>query len=132
MKIQMATDYAIRALHYIHENSDTTLSGREIAEAIDVPYPFFAKIADQLKRKGLLTSIKGRKGGYALGKPLERIGFYEVFVATEGELQISRCLMEHRNCNRANEESCGLRGFLCDLQKSLIVEMSRKNILEIA
>jgi len=128
----MSTDYAVRVLRYIHTHSDSVLTGKEIAEATDVSYPFFAKIADLLRKKGLLVTEKGRKGGYRLGKPLEHINVYEVFVSTEGELRISSCLMEHRNCNRANEESCSFRGFLCNLQDSIIAEMSSTKVLDVA
>jgi len=128
----MSTDYAVRALQYIHAHDDEILTGYEIAEAIGVPYPFFARIAGQLKRKGLLATVKGRNGGYCLAKPLESIDFYEVFVSTEGELQMSHCLMENRSCNREAEASCGLRGFICDLQKRVISEMSGKKLVELA
>lgn len=131
LKIQMSTDYAIRMIKYIQEQGDRLLTGSEIAEAIDVPYPFVARIASQLKRNGILSAVKGRRGGYTLAKPINQINFYEVFVSIEGELQVSRCIKDNHDCCRGSEDSCGLKGFLFELQDSMIKEMSNKNIFDI-
>jgi len=58
-------EYAIRAMIFIAQKSKLGRVGiKEIAEAIDAPEHFIAKILQELCRKGLLQSLKGPTGGF--------------------------------------------------------------------
>ena len=63
-----ACKYAIRAVLYlsVHSSEDQKLGAREIAEAIDVPKPYLAKILQQLSKHKLISSSKGTGGGFYL------------------------------------------------------------------
>jgi len=131
MQLQTSTDYAIRILHYLHENKDEGLhTAMHIAETVGVTYPFFIKIANMLKQKGLLQSEQGRNGGYRLGKPAHEISIYDVYLCTEGELQINPCFKkESKTCTKEHKERCKLRRFLHSLQEDvLIASMSEMRI----
>ena len=132
MKIQISTDYAIRILQYLHENRGGTHTAMTIAAATGITYPFFIKIANQLKKEHLLISVQGRNGGYALGKPASQISVYDVFLAVEGELQISRCTQEGEySCNRGTLPACGLRDFLYGIQEGIIQAMAEMMIADL-
>jgi len=131
MKLQISTDYAIRILQYLH----TTHMGKEphqtamgITIATGLTYPFFTKLVNQLKKKELVKAIQGRNGGYMLAKPIEQISVYDVFLATGGEMQLRRCLVEGVCRKRDAVEHCGLRGFFCDMQEDMIARMSAQSI----
>ena len=132
MKIQIATDYAIRILQYLHLNPSGVHTASAISQTIGVSYPFFIKICNQLKKAGLVHTVQGRNGGYALGRPADKISFYDVFSAIEGEMQISHCIRaEDQHCNRGALDTCRLRGFLCNVQKTVIHEMSQKSLADL-
>ena len=67
--------YAIRALTHMasHGNQDEPLSAADIAEAEDIPPYYLAKVLQDLARADLLSSVRGRGGGFLL-KPLQRAG----------------------------------------------------------
>jgi len=131
MKIQVSIDYAIRILQYLHANEEDLPTATTVSQSIGITYPFFIKIAHMLKRNGLVTTVQGRNGGYQLAKPASQISFYDVYLATEGDLQLTRCLREGSNCNRGAESKCRLRGFISGLQEDLISKMSQKSILDL-
>lgn len=134
MKLQISTDYAIRILLYLHANGGhkgELQTATDVSTATDISYPFYVKIANQLKKHGLLESIQGRNGGYTLGRPAEEISIYDVFQAIEGELQIRTCFKEAHGCTRGDSNSCKLRAFLGKLQEDLIAEMSGKSIADL-
>ena len=54
MRIQISTEYAIRILHFLNTQKGMH-TAMDIADAIDVTYPFFIKIANRLKN--LVSSI---------------------------------------------------------------------------
>ena len=134
MQVQISTDYAIRILQYLHRHKEDLPTAMTISQSIGITYPFFIKIANQLKQKGLLSAVQGRNGGYRLARPAHQISIYDVFLSIEGTLQINRCLQEGQHCSRGESarDSCHLHGFFRDLQGKLIEEMSNKNIADFA
>src|SRR5260221_14643284 len=82
--------YALRALFL--------LAGRTIGEPVMIaeiavkargPRKFLEQILLDLKRRGILTSIRGKHGGYTLGRPAGEISFAEVIRAIGGPLALS-------------------------------------------
>jgi len=103
-----------------------------IAEAIGITYPNFIRIADKLRKGGLVRTIQGRSGGQVLGKDAHEIRVYDVFFAIEGDLQINRCLEDDGFCSRGNPEDCEVHTFLSTLQGKMIEEMSDQTIADLA
>jgi len=124
MRISISTDYGIRILQFLHANKGETHTSLRIAASIGITYPFFIKVANHLKQKGLLKSILGKNGGYVLGRPGHEISVYDVFLATEGDLQITRCLQKERPCENEERRNCGMHTFYCELQERMIATMA--------
>ena len=132
MQIQISTDYAVRILQYLHKHKDDLPTAMTISQSVGITYPFFIKIANQLKQKGLLSAVQGRNGGYRLARPAKEINLYDVFLSIEGELQINRCLQKEGLCTRGDIKDCKMHGFWSGLQEKLIGEMSGQTIADIA
>lgn len=97
-------EYAIRAMFYIAKKSqEGHRSGiKEIAEHIDSPAHFLAKILQKLSKAGLVQSIKGPNGGFyldrdSLGRPLA-----DIVTAFEGEQLFTGCGMGLSYCSEDN------------------------------
>ncbi|MCL2562619.1 MAG: Rrf2 family transcriptional regulator [Oscillospiraceae bacterium] len=131
MRIQSSTDNAIRILQYLHINNKGVRTAAVISEAIGITYPFFIKIANQLKKNGLLHAEHGRNGGYRLGRPAEQISVYDVLVCTEGEIAISRCFQANHICTQGELQHCLLRDFFCCIQEQLVSQMTQQNIADL-
>ena len=132
MKIQISTDYAIRALQYLHDNPGRICTAAEIAEATGVSYSFFIKIANLLRGRGLVSTKQGRHGGYILGKPANDITLYDVFFCIEGKPAVSSCLKGSSCVLRVRDVDCRLRSVLGDLQGTIISELSNCSIADLA
>jgi len=130
MQLQVSTDYAIRILHYLHINKEDLSTAMTISQSIGITYPFFIKIANQLKKKGLLSAVQGRNGGYRLARSAAEISIYDVFWAIEGDLTLNRCLHDDRFCNRMEPEDCKFHHFFQGLQDQVVDALSQKNIAE--
>ena len=128
MKVQISTDRAIRILQYLHVNTGEVATAMTISQAVGVTYPFFIKIANQLKQNGLIGTVQGRHGGYQLAKSAEEISVYDVFLSTQGELKISNCLREDQHCKQGAVSHCRIHDFFCSLQDKMIEAMKKENI----
>jgi Rrf2 family protein len=56
-------------------------SVRAIAERQDLPHPYLEKLLIDLRRAGLLRSLRGAQGGYQLAYPPERILVGDILAA---------------------------------------------------
>ncbi len=80
--LSQTTEYALRAFIHITRQSPRSVRVREVAEAVDAPPRYLAKILSQLAREGFLTSLRGPAGGYALAstrKPVSLAMIADVF-----------------------------------------------------
>ncbi len=81
------TEYAIRSLVYIYiQNMEGKRSGfKEIAKKIDAPEEFTGKVLQNLTRSGLISSVKGRGGGFFFSDPSIPLTLFEIIEVIEGK-----------------------------------------------
>ena len=132
MKVQISTEYAIKILQYMHETSGRLWTAMDIAKGAGITYPFFIKIANTLKKGGLISSVQGRNGGYRLKKKAHEITIYDVFLCIEGELKISHCLQIGQPCAEEDKHDCYANQFFCKLKNTLILQMTEQTIASLS
>lgn len=88
MRISARCDYACRALLELalHWPNKQPLPIHTISEKQEIPMGYLMQILIQLKRMGLVASIRGKEGGYYLSKPPDRISLGEVIRQIGGPL----------------------------------------------
>lgn len=62
------------------------ISANSIAETLDISKIYLEQVFSQLKKSGIVMSVKGPKGGYQLAKSPERITAWDVLSALEQSL----------------------------------------------
>ena len=107
MILTKAGEYAVRCmLHMASGKIGEVVARKEIAEAMDIPGPFLAKIAQELARAGLIQIVQGPRGGYRLLKAPEDVLLLDVIEAVEGELFLNECIFRPESCGRS--DFCGV------------------------
>lgn len=92
LSLSKKTDYALIALNHMGALQEGEIAtAKEIAAVYRVPQELLAKILQRLAKEGLVQSVSGPKGGYALARSLEEMTVGEVVRAIEGDLQFTRC-----------------------------------------
>ncbi|UCG33382.1 MAG: Rrf2 family transcriptional regulator [Phycisphaerales bacterium] len=90
--------------HLSRKEPGTVVPAGPIAEAMSVPPEQTAKILQALARAGVVRSVRGRRGGYALAKPPEEITIGELVDALGPEEDEAR--FESRNCPLMPDQRC--------------------------
>ncbi|MEN8773417.1 MAG: Rrf2 family transcriptional regulator [Akkermansiaceae bacterium] len=87
MRISQKLDYASRAVVYLAKKHDgqSVVRADDIAESEGIPSSFLAQILHELKRTGLVTSRRGKTGGWKLIEPPSDITLLQVVEALEPE-----------------------------------------------
>lgn len=84
--------YALRALAVLAEHGGPApLSIQEIAARADAPRKFLEAILLELRKEGVLTSARGKLGGYALAAPAGKIQLSRIIRTLDGPLAPIAC-----------------------------------------
>lgn len=87
MKLTSRTEYALLALtHLARHSEEGHMSVDTIAEAQGIPRRFLEQILLTLRRAGIVRSIKGKHGGFELGRAANRIYLAEIVRLFDGPL----------------------------------------------
>ena len=88
MRISSRYDYACRALLELslHWPNIEPLQIRQISIAQNIPLRFLVQILIQLKRAGLVSSVRGKAGGYRLTKKPSELSLADVLKITGSTL----------------------------------------------
>lgn len=108
LRISKMTDYAIVVLSLMARDGERTFAATEVAERTGISAPTVCKILKSLTRAGIVSSLRGVKGGYRLAQPPERTSVASVIDALEGPIAITECGVAQDSCQQA--QSCHIRG----------------------
>lgn len=88
MNISSRCEYACRAVLELAlvEKANEPLASVTIAHRRHIPEKYLVHILLQLKRAGLVVSVRGAQGGYKLGKPSEEITLLDIVAAIDGPI----------------------------------------------
>ena len=100
-KLSTKIRYGTRAIIRIAtEKKRKAVSLNHVSRAEDISLKYLENIISILKKNGLVTSIKGPKGGYVLSRPLEEITLLDIARALEGEVALVDCCGKDFECER--------------------------------
>lgn len=91
--ISQTTEYALRAVVYLAQHSNESWTTQQIADATRVPAGYLSKVLQGLSRFGVVTSQRGRHGGFQLTKPPSEFTVLEVVNAVEPVQRLKKCPM---------------------------------------
>ena len=92
LRLNRMTDYAILVLGVLHGRPDVLLSSAQIAQHAQLTQATAAKIIKALGSAGLVTTIRGTKGGCQLALPASAISIADVIEAIEGPIALTACV----------------------------------------
>ena len=88
MKISRKLEYACRVLAQLgrHQEAISMVHIDRLAHAESIPSNYLVQILNELRTKGLISSKRGKQGGYALAKNPEQITLLTIVEAVDPEL----------------------------------------------
>ncbi|MBP7676838.1 MAG: Rrf2 family transcriptional regulator [Thermoanaerobaculia bacterium] len=119
MKVSQRGLYALKALLHLAERWDGgTVSTREIAEREEIPERFLESILVLLKNARIVTSRRGREGGYRLRRPPAEIVVGDVVRLVDGPLAPFGDAVELARLVESEPRHAGLFELFLDLRNA--------------
>lgn len=129
LRISEAASFAMHAMGLIAATSDESLTVRSIAERFKISQAHLSKVLQRLAKVGLLTSVRGPKGGFSLSRPSDRVTLLEVFEAIEGPLAPTVCLFGEPLCDGRD---CILGSVMVEANALLYDRLSATTLADLA
>ncbi|MBI5540159.1 MAG: Rrf2 family transcriptional regulator [Bacteroidia bacterium] len=133
--ISKKAQYSLYALTYLakkYEHGPVLIS--EIAEAEKLPKKFLETILLELKNMGIVSSKKGKGGGYYLIKKPENVNFAEIIRFFDGAIALLPCVTYnyYEECNHCKDETtCGVRSVVKEIRDKTVAILKNTTLKDI-
>jgi Rrf2 family protein len=111
--------YGLRAMLLLaRESSDAPpVPMSRISAEANVPRKFLEIILTELKSANLVTSTRGKQGGFHLARPAHLISFGDIIRVIEGPLALVPCVSRtaYRRCKDCHDEAT------CEIRRAMLV-----------
>jgi Rrf2 family cysteine metabolism transcriptional repressor len=113
--------YGLRAMSEFARNfGQGPMSLSEVARRQGISQPYLEQIAIELRRGGLLHSVRGAQGGYYLARSPGELTAGDVIRALEGSILPVQCVADARCDPCALEDGCSARSIWEQVRDRLV------------
>ena len=104
MKLTTKCRYGLRVLLdlAVFATEDRPRMLRDVAKSQDISEKYLSRLVIDLRRAGLISSVRGAGGGYKLARPPKMISILDVLEVMEGPVAIVECLADSDLCERSH------------------------------
>ena len=126
--LSKSSKYAIRGVLYLslNSNEEKKYNPIDIAAAIDIPAPFLAKTLQSLTRKNIISSTKGRNGGFYLTKENRSNSMLSIIDCIDGLNRFEDCFIGLPKCS--DSSPCAIHHIVSPLKNELLEVLEKNNI----
>jgi Rrf2 family transcriptional regulator, nitric oxide-sensitive transcriptional repressor len=89
--LSQTAEYALRAIVTMAQSEAVGKTAQEISRASQVPLDYLSKVLNSLARAGIVTSQRGRGGGFSLASPASQMTVLDVVNAVDPIRRIRSC-----------------------------------------
>ena len=98
MKFSVGVEYALHCLLYmVNLEEGKSVGIRDLATFQGISESYLSKVYAKLSKSGIVKSVPGVKGGYALARSADKITFWDVVEAVEGSESFFQCAEIRQN-----------------------------------
>lgn len=96
LSLNVKSKYAIAIMvDLAAQNTDTPVQLKTLADRHKIPFSYLEHIVPELRKAGLLSSVRGAHGGYMLSKSPKDISVANILTALEGPIDLCQ---GHKGC----------------------------------
>ncbi|MHC4839343.1 MAG: RrF2 family transcriptional regulator [Planctomycetota bacterium] len=121
------SEHAIRAMIEIATRDEgSQVLSSELSEVLGIPQHYLSKILQQLVRAKVLTSTRGRNGGFGLAKPASKVKLRQLVEPFDDLTKYDECILGQVLCNDAT--ACPMHEFWSRTRDAFLSELDAKTL----
>ncbi len=133
-------EYGLHCILWLVGEGVERASSRNLAELQGVPMATMAKIMPRLEKAGIVSSMDGIMGGYALARSPDEISVLDVVDAIEGGRRLFDCKEIRRGCvlfggtppDWSSAGLCGIHSLMLRAENRMRAELARTSLAKLA
>lgn len=127
-----ASKYAIRAVLFLAEKSskDNKFGANEIAETLEIPSHFIAKLLQQLAKNKIISSSKGPNGGFYLTPKNLKLKVCDLLKVIELKNVFEGCFLGLPTCG--DENPCPVHYIVKDFKINILKKFEQQTIQDLS
>ena len=123
MKLSTRGKYGLYAMYYLAQHSGEGPQPLQNIATIGVPKLYLEQLLGNLRREGLISSVRGAQGGYQLARDASEITLLDIVDAMEGPIELSECASAEGNCHKSG--TCPVRWVWQRVTESINQELEK-------
>ncbi|WP_406685079.1 Rrf2 family transcriptional regulator [Seonamhaeicola sp. MEBiC1930] len=126
-----SSKYAIKAVLFLalNSNNNKRVMVKDISEPINVPQAYLAKLLQPLVKEGLISSVRGPKGGFYLNDENLNNTIIDIIRVIDGDDKFDSCMLSLEKCNK--EKPCPLHNILSSSRNSILNNLKNRTLSEL-
>ncbi len=127
-----ASKYAIRSILFLAENSSNNrkFGAKDIANELEIPLSFMAKILQKMAKSGIISSAKGPGGGFYTSRENLQNNVEKILNIMEHVNVFEGCFLGLPRCS--DENPCPVHHIVAPFKKALMEKFKKQSIAEFA
>lgn len=123
-----ACKYAIRSILYlgIFSEENKKIGVKKIAEELETPQPFLAKLLQQMTKSKLVSSTKGPNGGFYLSASDRENSVWDIVQNVDGTEKFEQCFLGLSKCG--DENPCPVHYIAAPFRSKILADFRDKTI----
>jgi len=107
MKLSTRGKYGLYAMYYLSLHAGEGPQTLQNISTVGVPKQYLEQILGNLRRAGLVSTVRGAQGGYQMARSPEETTLRDIIDAVEGPIELSECASADGNCHKSG--TCPVR-----------------------
>jgi Rrf2 family protein len=129
VKFSRTTEYALRVMVALARTPGEPHSSFALHRELRIPQKYLQRLLTTLSKKKLISSVRGRTGGFVLARPAPRIALVDIIDAVEGFERQPQCLFGFAECKL--ERPCAMHERWARHQRAVVRTLSKATLAEV-
>lgn len=107
MKLSTRGKYGLYAMYFLALHAGEGPQTLQSISTVGVPKQYLEQILGNLRRAGLVSTVRGAQGGYQIARDPQETSLRDIIDAVEGPIELSECASSEHNCQKSG--TCPVR-----------------------
>ena len=123
MKLSTRGKYGLYAMYYLASHAGEGPQTLQSISTVGVPKQYLEQLLGNLRRAGLVSTVRGAQGGYQMATRPEETSLRDIIDAVEGPIELSECTSVGSACQKSG--TCPVRWVWQRVTDSINAELEK-------
>ena len=129
MKFTRTTEYALRVMAHLARTPRDAHSSFALSRELRIPKKYLQRLLTTLRKRGLISSTRGRTGGYVLATAPREVALADIIEAVEGFDRQPQCLFGFAACKL--DQPCAMHDRWARHQEAVVRTLTRATLADV-